>query len=443
MVKEFEVEVLKYLVRDKNGVSVLTQIPETFLKDPYMAIVLHVIKTYHREYGSIPHKANLKQYIADSAELDTEVQRTIYNLVGDIYDHSFDVDREHLKAKIVKEVQVYQTKEMIARFMDDPSPDFEGMFKDMRKILDVGDSLYTNTDARFVLKDFTGFNHITYDDVISMPFPGMNDMMSAGGIFAPQILVIMAPPKGFKSGIMINMAVHCIMQGKKVFYADFENGEDDIINRIYCRLTEADYNEMTNDITEETLREVVKFAGVRGGDVFVKSYEMYRGTPSQVRADIEKHIANDWHPDIIFWDYADVASPSSRDDKRSPRRLQIQSVYGEIKNINKEFKVPSVTASQMNRESFNKPVADMEDIAEDIGKAANSDAIYAVIQTEEEKQKEVGRLQPIVQRKGVSFTGSEFVYLRLSKGKQMAEEITYLQWENSVDVEIEDDLEDI
>lgn len=97
----------------------------------------------------------------------------------------------------------------------------------------------------------------------------------------------------------------------------------------------------------------------------------------------------------------------------------------------------------MNRESFNKPVADMEDIAEDIGKAANSDAIYAVIQTEEEKQKEVGRLQPIVQRKGVSFTGSEFVYLRLSKGKQMAEEITYLQWENSVDVEIEDDLEDI
>ncbi|HLS52425.1 MAG TPA: DnaB family ATPase [Tissierellaceae bacterium] len=443
MVREFELEIMKYILRDPAGVNILEVVPDTFMKDPEMALFLYVVKTYYEEYGTVPHKANTLQYINDVEGISEDVQQVILPLVEVTFEDDFDVDREHLKHKITQEVQIYKTKTMISKFMDEDKPNFEGMFMEMQNILDIGNQMFEVSSARFALKDFTGFKHISYENVVRTPFRGMNDMLSAKGLFPPQILVIMAPAKGFKTGTMINFATHCVLQGKKVFYADFENGVDDIINRIYCRLTQANYLEMRDQITEETLKEVVKFSSVTGGDIYVSDYEMFTGTPGQVRADIEKLIANNWRPDVVIWDYADISSPTLQEHRRKPKHEQIQAVYGEIKNINKDYGVLSITASQMNRESMKNQVGDATALAGDIGKAANADMIWAMMQTDEEAKKGVGRFHPVLQRTGVRFTGEEFVYLRLDPERQFMEEIDEVDWLNSVDIEIEDDLEDI
>lgn len=448
MLKEFELEILKYITRAREGDKILSVLPETFLVDPAHNLFIHLLRQYLEEFGRLPLSVNMDQYINDHQDLSDDVQETLYPLTRKVFKTEFEADTEHLKRKIVKAIQIHQTREMVASFVDKAEEDdqiFDKMFNTMRSILDVSQTLFGSTEARFALKDFTGFNHITYDNVIRSPFPTMNAMMAAGGLFPPQLFVVMAPPKGFKSGIMTNLAVGYMKQGKKVYYADIENGVDDIINRIYCLLSEATYADMTENTTIETLRSVVKFAGLLGGDIYVNSFEMYKGTPAEVRADIERLCSIGWEPDVVIWDYADVMRPSDRDEQRRDKRFQIQSVYGEIKNINKEFKTVSITASQVNRDSFKKATSGMEDIAEDVGKIANADSIWSFRQTEDEAKKDIGRMHPVVQRKGASFTGDEFVYLRVEKDKQLAVEITQEEWMSlvEIDVEVEDDLEDI
>lgn len=423
MLKIFEVEINKFLLRMNEGRYLLKQIPNDLFTDPQSQFINMIINGYYDEYREIPAKINLLQYIEDvKQEYGLESLDEISIAIDKLFSSEIDIEINQFKSKIIKEIQLFKTIRLFEEHEDQIGKNdgvVETILTEMGNIVNVKSDILGHNNARFVLQDFKGFNHIDYGNIYRLPFEALNNYTSVGGVFSPQIIVFMAPPKGFKTGVLVNIAVHFMRQGRKVFYADFENGEDDIINRIYSNMLQKGYEDMIQPDTATQLKEILKFYNIRGGDVFVESFEMHKGTPSQVDGSIEKLSRKGWEPDVIIWDYLDIGQPTDIQDRKKDKRFQIQAMYGEVKNINKKRQCVSITVSQTNRMGASKKdYFTPDDIGEDYGKVANADAIIGIIQSPKERQLGIGRLQPIIQRKGVDFTGVEFCYLEFHKDSQ-------------------------
>jgi replicative DNA helicase len=112
-------------------------------------------------------------------------------------------------------------------------------------------------------------------------------------------------------------------------------------------------------------------------------------TVPDIELRITRLIDEGFKPDIIIDDYPDLLRPAKHyEDKR----FELSDIYTACRDISDKFRIPFWGASQSRRESLSKEIITMQDIAEDIGKAAIADTIVALCQTWEEEQAEQCRL---------------------------------------------------
>ena len=106
----------------------------------------------------------------------------------------------------------------------------------------------------------------------------------------------------------------------------------------------------------------------------------------------------DFIPDMIIVDYADLLKPegSSKEEKRH----QLESIYEELRGISQEVGCPLWTASQTNRSGLNAEVITMEAISEAFNKCFVADFIFSVSRTIEDKGTNGGRIFVAKNRNG-------------------------------------------
>jgi len=158
-------------------------------------------------------------------------------------------------------------------------------------------------------------------------------------------------------------------------------------------------NEKRNKTTANQASKLIKSQAAQFGSSFrMISYPAYSANLKRVRSDIQTLIDMEgFIPDVIVIDYADILAP---EDAKIVGRDRIDETWKSLKNMADEIHCCVITASQSNRQSFDKKNVTQQDTSEDIRKIANSDMFLAINQTPAEKRESCARISRIAVRDG-------------------------------------------
>jgi len=128
----------------------------------------------------------------------------------------------------------------------------------------------------------------------------------------------------------------------------------------------------------------------------IKTYPAHSANLSDLcRGIASLEYTEDFIPDVIVIDYADILAPEA---KSIDRRSQIDETWKMLKNMAATKHCLVVTASQSTRDSIKKKSVSQIDTAEDIRKLAHVDLMLSLNQTKEEKRQHVMRIGIIAER---------------------------------------------
>lgn len=430
---DFQLEVLRFLLQSVDGKKFLPLIDNKVFDLPNHKLIVDLAISYLAKYNDLPSKAGLLEHFektisASVGGLDSLNKMKVEKEIARTYE-PFNTSTSHLREEIIRYAQYKKVQTMFVEYSEkiqDPAY-LVPLRSEMDSIIRMEEKLTgleEDVEDGFLLRGFVKGRASTY--MVGMPtyIKALNEMTAIGGFSHPQLVVFMAAPKSFKTGVLLNIALPYVSRGKKVLWIDLENGADDIKSRANQCMMQATYTEIRDGELDDELEKMTRIYKGMGGDFYVKSLQAHISTMADVEAIIDELIEKfGWKPDIIALDYADLLAPVDR--KIIEKRLKIQSIYFDIKNTNQKYQTLTFTLSQVNKAAVNKATIDMTAFAEDFGKAANCDAAFAICQTKEERAMNFARIIPVVQRKGAGFTGKEMAYLNIDYKTQYVKELTY------------------
>lgn len=222
---------------------------------------------------------------------------------------------------------------------------------------------------------------------------------------------------------LIDVGVEAVKNSLKVLHVSLEMSEHQMSKRYWTALS-GQLNEDNNEINYsyfeksedgekwEIKHKTIARKGVsisqieskqknlrrlfRGGDIRILAVPAYSLSVEALEAKLDKLAQQEQYiPDVIIVDYADIMAPSDKSDYRN----QLDGIWKRLRGLAQSRKAVVFTASQSGRQSINKN-ADSKDIAEDIRKLAHITSMVALNQTTEEKRDGVLRLRQLAIREG-------------------------------------------
>ena len=143
-------------------------------------------------------------------------------------------------------------------------------------------------------------------------------------------------------------------------------------------------------------RDMSGFKTVFSDSLRIKAHPAYSANLQTIKRDLEiLEITEDFIPDVIIIDYADILAPESN---QFEGRDRYDETWKMLKNLAATRHCLVVTASQSNRKTIDSKNVKASDISEDIRKVAHVDAMFSLNQVDDEKRNGVMRLGVIAHR---------------------------------------------
>mgnify|MGYP003678450181 CR=1 FL=1 len=425
MTIEFQKNLLKYFYQRSEAKDYITILENSIFDVPLYVAGFTLIKGYVTEFGRIPKKVTMLEYFDEQAtklNFNKDSYDDLHGFLDSCYD-AFDIDEDYAKSKIIQFAKKQYTIKLFEDNADaiDKADDkfFTKLLSTMSKIVTLGSDTKDKYEGRYLLKD--------YGKARPKPIEGnptylnkLNKMTAARGFHKPQLIVIMGGPKGFKTGVTLNIVVNYVRDGFKVYFADGENSVDSIVNRAYQCMLGATREELSEGTYENELDQIVEKFKALGGDMRTDYFPAYISTLADVEEKLDELESEDgWTPDIIVYDYLDLFAPVDKSIKE--KRLKIQDVYHHAIRINNKRQCFSFTPSQINKAAVGKNTINLTDFAEDFAKAHNCHAAFGIAGDDEMRALGYALLVPVAQREGSRFTGDNFCPLVIDESRMMVE----------------------
>ena len=213
---------------------------------------------------------------------------------------------------------------------------------------------------------------------------GHVDYSLKGGAGRGELFVVLAPPKRGKTTTLINIGFGALRNpfGFRVVHYTLEMSWKKVIRRYDDRLA-GNLLEMRSKSAHKYVEKLTKKAErfIRGG-LFVKQYPTRGASVSTLRAHLSMLASQDFHPDLIIVDYADIMKPERR---LGEMRHEQAGIYEDLRTLAGDYDAAVWTGSQAKVGALEKETLDMGDFAEAFEKAAIMDGGIGFCQTVQEK----------------------------------------------------------
>lgn len=384
---------LKVFIEDKNNwAQQISDIifPEYF--DGYHKILVDYEMQYFSKYKIPADYDDLRDLINDH-EKDEKVKEHLHGLVDKIQ----GTELEHKKRESIKDraFEYFKSKKLkntlIELAVDWKNKKYEGMKKILEDALKAGEP---KDIGHNYLEDIEGRLKKDYRNPISA-LPGLDENMG-GGLSCGELGIVLAPPGGGKSMMLVRFAVSALKAGKKVVYYSMELSEKVIGQRFDSCLTGIHLKEVWHfkDVIRETSEEL---KALKCG-LIIKEFPTGQASINNLYSHLEVLASNEnFIPDIIIVDYADIMKPIVT---YSDKRHTLTGIYEELRGLAVEMKVPIWTASQTNRGGMDKETFGLDTIGESLGKAATADVVIAVARTSAYKTDKFAKIGILKNRNG-------------------------------------------
>ena len=268
--------------------------------------------------------------------------------------------------------------------------DFDGIRNMVEKAMKAG--MDKNMGHEYN-KDVESRYRENYRPTVPTPWPLMNDGIQGG--FGPgDLVIVFGNPGGGKSWTMVAAAAHAVKMGYNVNYYTLELGEDYVGKRFDCYFTGYSIDEVNKH-----RKEVEKVVEGLKGKLIVKEYPPKGATVNTIKSHIQKCIDMDHKPDMIVIDYVDYLRAPSK-GKFAERKDEIDDVFIATKGLAKEFQIPVLTPSQVNRMGAKDSVIEGDKAAGSYDKMMVADVCLSLSRMKEDKVLGTGRVHVMKNRYG-------------------------------------------
>ena len=358
---------LKYL---RLFYSRLAEYRQTYEKHPSVDIMASVIKTELDDESEVVKK-QVKDYFARIA---------VTELVDDVeYVKATSLDfckKQKLKEAIMKSVGLLKTSSF-----DEIKEVIDGAMK-LGLDNNHGYDYLLDFEERFLLKSrnpqTTGWKPI--DDI------------TKGGLGRGELGVVIAPTGAGKSMALVHLGSQAIKAGKNVVYYTLELLDTAVAGRFDSCITGVKLQDLTKfkDLIYDEVKDLE-------GRLIVKEYPTKSANVNKLKQHLEKLRFTGFEPDLICVDYGDLLSPIS---SYKEKRIELETIYEDLRGLAQEFECPLWTASQTNRSGLNAEVVTMESISEAFNKCFVADFIFTLSRTITDKSNNTGRIFVAKNRNG-------------------------------------------
>ncbi len=192
--------------------------------------------------------------------------------------------------------------------------------------------------------------------------------------------------------VLVHLGTQALKAGKTVIHYTLELQDTVIGNRYDSCLTGVKLGELT--VFKEQIYEKVSDLE---GKLIIKEYPTKSASTKSIFNHLSRLRKRGIEPDMIIIDYADLLKPKV---DRKEKRMELESIYEELRGLGQEFGAVVWTASQTNRSGLNAEVITMESISEAFNKCFVADFIFSVSRTIQDKNANTGRIFVAKNRNG-------------------------------------------
>jgi len=358
--------------------SIIQYIDSSFFTDKNVGKVINCISSFFKERGTIPSINEIKARLIteDEKKALTEVKSKLAQLQGPFNKEELISNTE----KFLKERFVYKTILNVAENFSDQTFSIEEVLVDFEKAYNI------------TLKENLG--HWYFEDVekhvkdlvaVYNPIPTgwkFFDDKTEGGLFPKTLTVFAGQVNVGKSIVLGNIATNMLLADKNVLLISLEMSEFMYSKRISTQLTQIPHGDLKLYVNElqEQLDHIKKNLN---GRLIIKEYPPKTITVRQIDSFIAKLKHKGFVPDIVVIDYINLIHPVA---KNLNSYETVKEIAEHLRALAFKYNIPFVSATQLNRGSFNTASPGMEGISESIGLAATCDIICSLWQDDESKE---------------------------------------------------------
>lgn len=405
---DFQLEILRFILRDKEGGLVLRRVKSSYLVLIEHALIFEGISKYFKKQGKMPSENILKQVIKELLESKAYVDLvtkddlpSIQKLISNLY-HIPLSDSEYIKERIYQFSTYVEMKNLNDSFDLDNFEQYEEYSRKIEKVLQKSKPKKED-EPLYMIRDVTErqFKRQSEPSVIPCPYRQLNDLTNAGGYPEHSVNVILDKPKAKKTFFMVNLARGYLRMKKSVLYIDTENGQDQIMDRFIqssINKTKKElYSGEYDKLEAKHLRKLARF----GVELVVKKVPAMITDVTYIREKIIQLRNQGIDIRVLMVDYAGKLASISRDREDFER---ISNVYVDLQNLAEELHLDIIwTAHHITREGKKHRLTryDENDISGSIAIVRNAQVIMGLNSTEQEEKDNILRAEIVVQRDGL------------------------------------------
>lgn len=203
-----------------------------------------------------------------------------------------------------------------------------------------------------------------------------------GGLGPGEIGIVMAPPKGGKTAVLINFDINAAQGGFRGLHVTLEIDRWVVLERLDMRLSGLSSSEVGSRWVK--VKRARQALSRKGGSIRIQDLSHEEVSVDRIQNLVVMHKPLD----LLVLDYADLMAAGNSIDRRG----ELGAIYRGLRRIASRERIPIWTASQGNRQTIGAESFGLEGIAEDISKVTTADVIVCCMQTPEEKMRGTMRL---------------------------------------------------
>lgn len=404
---DFQQEVLKYILRDPEGILALKRLKPNYFVLIEHSLVAEGVFRYYKKKKRIPSENILKQVIKELLEgkdyvdlITTEDIPNLNKLIKDLYNEPLK-DSDYIQEKIYQFSTWVEMKNLNDSFDLNNFDQYETYSKKIDKILQKSKPKKED-EPSFLIRDVIErqFKRQAEPDIIPTPSRQINELTNAGGFARGSVAVLLDKPKARKTFFLVNLAIGYLKMRKSVLYIDTENGQEQIMDRfIQSSLNKTKKEIYSGDfdkLEQRHMRKLNRF----GVELVVERIPAMVTDCNYIRDRILKLKAQGIDIKVVIIDYlAKMASISG--DKEDFDR--IGNAFIDAQNLAEDLNLDCIwTANHVTRNAYKhrKTRYEENDIAKCVDIVRNSVAIFGLNCTEQEEKDGIQRLELVVMRDG-------------------------------------------
>ena len=389
--KNFQEKLVQCMFYDRSFYDQMSDIFDIyFLELKYLRLFYSRLAGYRSTYEKHPSVDIMTSVIKTELDDETEVvKKQVRDYFARIAVTNVVEDSEYVKATALDFCKKQKLKEAIMKSVGLLKT---SSFDEIKEVIDSAMKLgLDNNHGYDYLLDFEERFMLKSRNPMTTGWKTIDDI-TKGGLGRGELGVVIAPTGAGKSMALVHLGAQAVKAGKNVVYYTLELLDTVVASRFDSCITGIRLQDLTT-LKDEVYDEVKDLEG----RLIIKEYPTKSANVNKLKQHLEKLRFTGFEPDLICVDYGDLLSPIS---SYKEKRIELETIYEDLRGMAQEFECPVWTASQTNRSGLNAEVVTMESISEAFNKCFVADFIFTLSRTITDKNNNSGRIFVAKNRNG-------------------------------------------